>query len=141
VQFGAKGHYYVSFSPTLIFGLGGFVQQSNLKDVNDPRRSLGVDVAGIFVLQDKPEISPYIRFIYSFYDKVGSVSGNGFGLGGGVKYDYKPSVRLFAELMYESATYKHKESYNLWGYSYTVNVKYEITMLSINVGATYLFDF
>jgi len=143
MQFGLRGHYFLSFNPSFIIGLGGFYQQSKIKfdgGGDGTRKAAGVDIALLFAAPSMPEIHPYLRATYSFYDKVEKLSGSGFGIGAGVQYDVTPQVRLFAEIMYDSAAYKQKEAGYDYYYDeyYAFETKDDISMISINVGATYL---
>jgi hypothetical protein len=133
MQLGVKGQYYLPFSPEIVFGLGGFFQQSNILDSGDSRKSLGADLALIWVVPDIPNFNVYLRLIYSFYDKIGPASGNGFGFGSGYNFDLSPEARFFIEFMFEYASHEHKAD------PYKVNNT--IYTLALNFGVTYLLNF
>jgi len=140
LQFGAKGHYFLTFNPSFIIGLGGFFYQSKIDwdgGSNSTRKALGADIALLFAAPSMPDIHPYVRATYSFSDKLDGESGSGFGIGGGVQYDVAPKVRLFGEVMYDSASYK--ESFYDYLDDVQVSIKFKLSMISINGGATYLF--
>ena len=134
-QFGLKAHYNLSLSDSIGLGLGGFYQYSKYKyydfgNEKVTRNAAGVDVALFFMVS--PEISPYIRVNYSFYDKIdwlfADMSGHGFGAGVGLEYAFDPSIRIFAELMYEGPTYT----------KYSVDVDLSATV--VNVGLKYVIE-
>ena len=54
-----------------------------------------------------PSFHPYLRGNYAFYSKIDGISGNGWGIGGGVKFDVTPNARLFVELIIRCDGYDH----------------------------------
>ena len=127
-QFGVKGHYNIELSPSVGLGLGAYYQYTKIKvDVDYgetpkiSRNAAGVDINLIFSMPTAPDIFPYLRANYSFYDKLSgdtpfgeTVSGHGFGIGAGLEFAITPVVRIFGEFMYEMPSYKK--------YGYTLDV-------------------
>ena len=121
-QVGLKGHYNLLLSSSFNLALGGFFQF--YADGHGKRTAAGADAALSIVRWSG---HPYIRATYSFYDRYRSTKGNGFGIGGGIEYPAFSIMKVFAELMYENASYK--KSYS----------SYDIKLLTFNAGITLMF--
>ena len=133
-QFGVKAHYNLELSDTIGLGLGGFFQYANISpdegDFTIKRNALGIDIALLFMVS--PEISPYIRANYSLSDKVKlegwTVSGHGFGIGGGLEFAINQNVRIFVEMMYEGPSYKDS------------GVTMDVSMAEVNAGLKFMIE-
>ena len=139
-QYGISTHYNLSSGP-IGLALGGYFQYTrvNFKELvspeqevkhNSSRMSAGADAALYLLIWSW--VDPYVRGTYAFYDKYDRMSGTGFGIGGGFEFNFTPSVKLFAELMYESATYSEKSN---------KEVEYDLSQMAINLGFTYVIKF
>ena len=116
-QCGFKGHYYIDLSQSVHFGFGPFCQNAMIISndaygVRLKRNSIGVDVNFIFSIPSKPAFSPYVRANYSFYDKfiyggiAGTISGYGFGIGGGAEFAVSQTIKIFFEFMYDTSKWE-----------------------------------
>ncbi len=118
-QYGARAHLNTDAVPLFELGLGGYYEDTHLKfdllnSSNDKiRKSAGVDANVILSLPLLP-INPYVRGTYGFWDRLnGDVEyfNNSWGAGAGIELVVfpLPSIRIFAEYMYDHAV--HNKTY------------------------------
>jgi opacity protein-like surface antigen len=143
LRYGARAHYIFSLSPTFWLGIGGFFLQSNIEfgyNSKLSRDAFGVDITLNTTLSEMPNWHPYARVTYSLRDKLEGLSGNGFGIGGGIQFDISHNVRLFGEIMYDRLTYDFSVSYTgpFGSSSYTEEIEHKFNMVSINAGVVLL---
>ena len=164
-HFGAKAHYNILLSSSMDLGLGAYFQYSIHDNKSQPRsdaenlwsnvgvwyrKAFGLDVNLIFKEFSMPDVYPYVRGTYSFFDKIEGnyetfvMSGKGWGIGGGIEYSISTNVGLFAELMYEKSSYDvdgDNKYFYYYSYPYsfiTIPATIDITEITVNVGIKYL---